>query len=831
MKTFKKGVPYILLGMLAVFFCWFFVFRHGVFASKVDWLSQHSVFPDYFRKQFYQTGSLFPEFAANIGGGQNIYNFSYYGLFNPVILFSYLLPFVKMSDYIMIVSVVSLAVSVMLLYRWFTGNGFARDISFLTAMYFLLSGPMIFQSYNQILFVNYMPFLCMALIGVDLYLKEKKTGFYTISIFLMILTSFYFSIGGMLVIVLYGIYRYMKMQEEAGTKLTFSQFFKDGVCFIIPMITAVLMSGMLLIPTAMALGGRQQSGGNISILSLLAPDISLFRLAYHPYGIGLTTFIVTVLVTGFSYRMRSEKILNLSLLIILTIPLFSCLLNGGLYVRDKVMIPFLPLLCYLVVFYLEKQRRREICFLTGVLPFLVTMFLVYVGWRRSGYEKYWKWMLVDGVIMTIGFLIFYRKRCVSMLLIPSIIFLMLYGNVLHTKADRIVNGKFYREVTGRNTKDAVEEILNKDYGFYRMEQIGTDAENGADMNRIWDMGQNISSLYSSSYNAEYQKFRRDTFKLEQPFRNFLMQPAINNPIFQKFMGVKYLLSQQPIAGYEDGKTIGNMHIYKNETVSPVAYATNQVISKEQYLTLKYPYNQKVLLDVAIVEGAVQGKNPEEEIKNVELPYTEYRMKSKKSRSVRLLIQGAGENEVLFLTFKVENYAEKEDVSVWLEGVRNKLTSREHIYYNENTVFHYTVPLKKGQKTAELVFGKGNYQITDMKCYMGTSEGQGKKLYQSEFSPDWEHTKGNRIAGTIDVVNDGYFITTIPYDSSFEVRVDGKKVPYEKVNTAFLGMKIKKGNHKVEMIYHAPGAKLGRMVSIVGFILLVLLKKAPFYRKV
>ena len=55
-----------------LFFCWLFCGRYGVFGSKVDWISQHSVFPDYFRQQFYDTGDFFPEFAAGIGGGQNI---------------------------------------------------------------------------------------------------------------------------------------------------------------------------------------------------------------------------------------------------------------------------------------------------------------------------------------------------------------------------------------------------------------------------------------------------------------------------------------------------------------------------------------------------------------------------------------------------------------------------------------------------------------------------------------------------------------------------------------------------------------------------------------
>ena len=97
--------------------------ENGVFGSKVDWISQHSVLPDYFRQLFYETGNLFPNFAPDIGGGQNIYNFSYYSLFSPLILLSYALPFVKMADYIMAVSIIGLAASVYLFYAWLIKRG------------------------------------------------------------------------------------------------------------------------------------------------------------------------------------------------------------------------------------------------------------------------------------------------------------------------------------------------------------------------------------------------------------------------------------------------------------------------------------------------------------------------------------------------------------------------------------------------------------------------------------------------------------------------------------------------------------------------------------
>ena len=72
----------------------------NVFGSTKDWDCQHWVFPEYFRNLFYKNHNLFPDIAMNIGGGQNIYNFSYYGLFSPIILFSFFLPFISMRTYI-----------------------------------------------------------------------------------------------------------------------------------------------------------------------------------------------------------------------------------------------------------------------------------------------------------------------------------------------------------------------------------------------------------------------------------------------------------------------------------------------------------------------------------------------------------------------------------------------------------------------------------------------------------------------------------------------------------------------------------------------------------
>lgn len=831
-KRLREGALYLLLAALTVFCCSFVCGKSYVFASKVDWISQHSVLPEYFRQQFYDTGKLFPEFAANIGGGQNIYNFAYYGLYSPVVLLSYLLPFVKMGDYLMAASIFSLMAAVLLFYHWLLRKGISRDICFLTAIIFLLAAPMLYHSYNQIMFVDYMPWLCLAFIAVDRYFEQMKVGLYTISVFLMIMTSFYFSIGGMLVLVLYGIFRYCQLQEEQKKQIRILRFLTDGFRFLLPMLMAILMSAVLLVPTAIALMGGRSTKDPVNFLDLLFPKVQVFL--YSPYGIGLSTLIITVLLTGLTYKKYYEKFLHFSCLIITIVPLFSYLLNGALYVRDKAMIPFLPLLCYLIAYYMEKQKCRKISFWTGCVPFVLTLLWLYWEYRLEGSSQRIQLIWLDGILMLFAFFLYYVKKYYQILLVISIFALCFAGMVSNQTSDKRMERKFYEKVTDQNIKKAIQEIAEEETGFYRIEQSGEECE-AANVNRIWDADQYISSIYSSSYHADYQEFQREAFMLEQPFRNVLMQPGAKNPIYQRFMGVKYIVSDSPIAGYQKYKTLAGQDIYKREDVLPIAYVSDGVISEKAYQNLDFPYNQAVLSEYAIArEGEEEWErieNPEWQIKSVELEIPEcseknctiekteegYHILAKYMKKVSLEVQEAGDADTLFAQFTVTNHKRTKDVSVWLAGIKNKLTASTHIYYNENETFTYAVKLE-GEKNLDLAFDAGDYDLSDIQFFAGNLNGGTEKLCQSEFQPDRNWTKGNRIVGSVTAKNNGYFITSIPFDENFELKLDGKEAAYEKVNTAFLGMKIEAGEHQIEMIYHAPGLRAGKCISVIGFVL-------------
>ena len=900
-SKYQCCMEYIVLAALTLFFCWMFCLRWGVFGAKVDWISQHSVIPDYFRKQFYATGKLFPEFAMNLGGGQNIYNYSYYGLYSPLFLLSYALPFVKMSTYVIIMEMVCLMASVLLVYMWLNRKGFGRAVSFAVAVIFLLTGPMICQSYSQIMFVNYMPFLILALMGVDRYFEKRRSGLLAVSTFLMIMTSFYFSIGGMLALVIYGIHCYGRKLEGKNERATVKGFLCEGMRFLLPMIFAVMASGVLLVPTAFALIGRssgESSGGNanaesLSVLlgsgnatkilkGLFFPQLRLSGVFYSPYGLGFGTLMLTVLVATMFRRRWSDRVMAWIIAIVAGVPVFVYILNGGLYLRDKALIPLIPLFCYMLAMYLKKVSCEEFSWV-GCIPYVVTMELIYIGRNQEGMEKLWSFLMTESQIMFGCYLAagvikevwrnrkqtIWRARGTVLILAGSMaVFLAVFDNQYAKEKQEMLDTTFYKQVTDSKIADAVQTATaeaKKDGGFYRTVQLGNDDENAANLNRVWNTDQYISSIYSSSYNKAYQNFRKDTFGLEQPYRNFLMQSEESNPIYARFMGEKYIVTKSKMKGIRLLGVSGEWKIYENESAAPIIYGTSQVMSEKDYDKLEYPYNQTTFLQKAVVPKSTakqadsgQQANSIETVDNLHnavLQFGEnscisetdggYHIYAKKDTKVKAEIvsqidinsvntvntvntENVGENvkvanetkkvsgnRVLMLRFKVKNLKPSKDLTIWVNDNRNKLSAKQRVYYNDNTTFTYAVALDSDENQVEVTFGKGKYNLSDVEAYVTTLPGT--ELYESEFLQNDTKTKGNVIAGSLTMQKSGYLITSIPYDSGFEIQVDGKPATSEKVNTAFLGCKVNEGEHDIVITYHAPGLAAGKVMSFVGMI--------------
>ena len=340
--------------------------------------------------------------------------------------------------------------------------------------------------------------------------------------------------------------------------------------------------------------------------------------------------------------------------------------------------------------------------------------------------------------------------------------------------------------------------------------------------------------------------------LNEPFRNDMMQSVTDNPMFLSFMGVKYLISDEPLAGYQLFLEKDGHKVWKNEYAAPVIYATNQLMEENLYKALKFPQNQSALLETAVVpkrqnspvkeSGTVRNNQSFKDI-TFTLPDTEqdalkiepiaggYEITAKKASKVTVDLASDNADELLALDFQVENLHPSRDMYIKLENQTNRLSASQHVYANHNDEFTYLITKQPNERQVTLTFGKGNYRISRIMAYTGSlSQIQKDGLYQNPFHINWRESKGDQIQGSITASEGSYLITSIPFDKNFSVFVDGRKVPTEIVNTAFLGCKLTEGKHQVQIIYHAEGLTPGIWVSFLGGFLFLVVEWITFRRK-
>ncbi len=837
-RSNERHIREIALAIIVLIIGICFFGRYHIFGGNLDWLDQHSVIPDYFRRLFYATGNIFPQFAPNIGGGQNIYNFAYYGLFNPIILISYALPFVRMDNYIMIVSLIGIGIGAVLLYRWLLHNEFSKNLSFVLACMYIFAVPIIYHSYIHIMFVSYMPFMIMALYGVDRYFQGKKKGLLIAGVFLMIMTSFYFSIGGMLALVIYGMLVYFRKNE-----FKFKQFLLDGISFVMPMLIAVLMSGVLLVPTFMALRDRTavDTGTVIHWYSYILPTFSTKSILYTGYGLGLGTIAIVSLCAGVLYKKLYEKIYGISLIIVLFIPLFNYLLNGGLYLKGKVFIPFIPLVIYWIGYYIKCINESEKKII-GILPYIIMLVIVCINIKNYS-RNYWTAIFIEGVVLTIIYIFTKSSKILLGFSMVALISINVYSFI---NTDKIIDYEAYEHILDGDVEELIESIED---GEYRIEQHSDRIENLANINRIHSLSQDITSIYSSTYNQAYMDFRTNTYEVEQPYRNYMMQSVSYNPLFMDLMGIKYVVSNRNEKGMTALESKGEYTIYKNVDALPLTYATTKVMAEEQYKKLTFPYNQLALTQYAVIENetdndiaaetacntatkvkadidktmiSVDYKLPNIDKEGIAIDDTGmgYKIDIKDSYELNVPIEKSKAAGIVFVSCKVANKKTAEDVAISIGNMKNKLTARNHEYYNNNTNFKYAFYIVKNQKNVNVILSPGKYHISDIEIYyMPIKAINYEELVETKFT-DEASTDKNLYKGEILADKEQHVITSIPYDDNLIVNVDGSKADIIEVNTAFLGYKISEGTHKITIEYEAAGFRLGMILSIIGFVLMI-----------
>lgn len=835
---------YIFIGTICAVFIAFVVIvtRSGyIWGSATDWEDQHIVLPDYFRKLFYETGDLFPSFAANIGGGQNIYNFAYYGLYNPIILLSYLVPFVPMKSYIICTTIISVLVSAALIYCYLRKTGKREETSLITALLFLFAGPVIYHSHQHIMFINYMPFLIAAFFATDRYIIKKKPALLVLFSFLIILTSFYYSIGSLICLIAFGVYRYIKIHKTAPISEIALHAFKT--CLYMGL--AILLSAFFLLPTALALlagRGATDGSGAGALAGCLIPKLSFTALLYSPRSLGLTAIAAIALIGNFFSKKKHLIFLSAFFCTVLFIPAINYATNGFLYIDGKTFIPLLPLGLimvgeYLRWFFLDRKIRPRVVvtFVFAALAGGATMLFA----DRMDY-RFLILFAVDCAV-TAAVLVLYtrfpKKRIVGAWLCLAALSTTLLVNFVFT--DDFSETEYYEKYNSDDARILAQTAFSEDSGFYRLNEYyaALDA-----LNRVYTAKHYQTTLYSSTYNSDYRRFYYDVMNNEISFRNASITNPTSNILFNMLTGSRYIIANScPAAGYKEVARQGEYRLYRNDDVYSVGYLSDKLMPKSQFDKLSYPYTSEALMKYIVVDddslpevdfepeikpyfAEVSGTEQNELFESWERNGEGFTVKSQ--RGGRLKIKLSGElSDILFIRINL-NKSQSEysgDRIITINGTKNKLTSLSSRYHNGNNVFDYVISANQPIDELNVWFSKGVYDIESIEMYsLPYSSLANISETHDCFSADMGSTEGDCICGSIEAEKDGVFNLTIPYDTGFTVKVDGKEREYFETDTAFIGFEMSRGTHEIEISYTSPGLKAGMAVSAGALIIYLVL---------
>lgn len=828
----------VLVLFIAVAFFAVLCYKGGVYGSIVDWLGQHVAFGDYFRDNFYQTGNLYPDFSTQLGGGVNMAQLIYYGLFRPEILISYLFPMIPMYIWLSVSSVLMVIFSVEVFYHWLRKEKISENSAFIASLAFVCAGPIMFHTHRHLMFINYMPWLIITFMGIKLYVREKKAWQMLLGIVMLILSSYFYSVSALVMCGVYAIFCILQEYEHAALKVYIYELFR----LLLLVLLGIGMAAFIMLPVALSM--LSQNRGvlqNPSLWELLKPDLDMSGIITNSYtsasysvGMGMLAYIGVVY--GVVYKKKSTRILSLLVLCLAVFPIFCYILNGMQYIRQKSLIPMIPLVGFLIGQMLDHMKTADKKIFYICLPFIILPFLFMKN------KTLLRIQILDAVICSIVLLFYIRKKRWQILLCTIVIPFLLLEPI--NKDEHFLKTSSLKQYTNEDKEKLASSVLDNDSSLYRFDDQDYAVRT---TNQVLDQRMMKSSIYSSNSNQNMVKFFFDEMAMPGDSSNRANMHTAIQPFYQSLMGVKYMLTNGEVPfGYHVIKEQGKLKIIKNDNVLPIAYASSDIMSRSDFEKLKYPYNMETMFQRTIVSEAatvpytnvlskIQPSYTIESMSGMTVTKVKsgYRIKVKKEGKIKLRLDEPVVNRLLILDLPIRDVKKEQsrNVKITINHIDNRRSKTNDLYANHRDNFRYVLSDSKRLEILHMKFSKGEYTISEPKAYLIDGNILSNRKQNIDELKNLKSDRGF-LTGDIQVREDGYFVTSFPYQDGFQILLDGKAITYEQVNTAFVGFPIKKGDHHISITYKMPGKTAGIATSIicVGIGILLHIKRKYTYRR-
>ncbi len=809
-------IPLFLL--LLLFFALGLFFPSGKTIFTCDLQAQYKALYQYFRENLFSTYS----FSKGIGGSM-IGTYAYY-LCSPFLFVLFLFPVSKLSVATFVMLLLKLCTSGLTMYIYL--SSYFKDKKYLL----IFSTSYVFMSYISAYFFHIMwmdavYMLPLVMLGIDRIVEKKKPTLYIISLMVTILTNYYMGYIICLFAVLYFFYQLYLCKKNKRNIL---------FMFFISSLLGGFLTSFLTIPTALELTTSvRTSVSDFSSISLSSPlEIlsSLFlgshnyaqilsRERYHVY-VGIFVFILYLL---YFFNPKIEKKEKRASLFLLVIFIFSMLINYVDMVWSAFSITscfagrYTFVFCFFLIFLAVKSfakikyiEIKHLFFIAPVYPILAILVL----WKQFSFVK------IPLVFVSVLLYFFYLvllycyiqykdKKKLTLLLLLFLVFAELVLNSFFMLEDFKFQYKEAEHGLYKTFDKELSSLQEKDSSFYRLEKNFYRSLNDG----FYFDYHGVRVFLSTISENQYAFFIRLGYSV---YGNTIEYNR-NMPVADSLLGIRYLFKQDgmnpyyekidsfPISLYDDlfyNLVKKEVSVYKNKyalRLGTVIPKKGKTCSKVMNIEDRLAYQNAIVSclygeDVSIYE----------------------KINMKKIEDNKYILKKDKKYNVYFYPNIVSTFLEGDDlVELFIEGKTvGEFTSNAFIiqeFIDDSVDREFTIELKSKNS--------GKYIPYAYYFRQDIYEDVFGKLKQN--SMEIVEEKENYIKGNVFIHDkEGYLFTTIPYDTGFQVFVDGKRVDYEEILGAFVGVPMKKGKHVIEFKYTPNGLKFGIVISFVALVVTI-----------
>ncbi len=868
-KSMLKDNKYVLASggialfiILLVYFCYEIIPFGDSIIYRMDLYHQYGPLFSELYDRLVSGESLVYSWNSGLGGSflGNFFNYLSSPISFIVLLFGHKNTFEAVAAMIAIKSVLSSMAMAYYLKNSQKANGFSTSafgIMYAFCGYFV-------AYYWNVMWIDAMYILPFIVLGIEKIIDSGKCKTYIIALSLAIFSNYY--IGYMLCIFscIYFIYYYVcnnsKIKEYKGylvqekgifKKLSNSFFLNSGIRFALSSLAVGGILLFMLIPLVSVLNSSSATADSQPTTYQSYFDIYDF-LANHFAGLEPTIRssgedvlpnvycgVLTVLLVPlylFSKKISStEKIASISLLALMYFSFNINFINfawhgfhfpNDLPYRQSFIYSFLLLIiAFKALKHIDEYSKKQILAVgIGVIAYVVLVQKI----GSKNVDDFTVFITIAAaILMTIVLGLIVSKKAqvfaLSIMLLCSVATEIIVANTDHYVANQSKESFASDYDDFKSVQNKISE--NDNSMFYREEL----SDSRARMDPCW-YDYNGVSVFSSMAYEKTSNFQKDFGLYGNKINSYTYNPQ--TPVYNALFGLKYIYDKSDYVSenaYYSLKESGKQfNAYENKYPLNLAFPVIDVVEHFDVSLYQNPVDaQEDLFKAATGVEDVYNRITDYEIVygNIlsidrfsinEGTFALNKISDEYSGSITIDITAKDTSNIYIYVYS----RSLDTVTILSPSYTNTMTVNDGYVldlgsHKPNDRISIELPLKDDVSSASVDFVA--FTVDHEKFIEGYNKLKDGQLEYTEF--DETSIKGNFVAE-----KDEILFTSIPYDKSWNVYIDGKPVNKSDIfaiSGGLLGINVTEGNHNITLVYEAQGLKECSVISAL-FVIIILI---------